>query len=629
MSEDNILKKAADSLFSTSKTTLYLALIFAFGFILRLIAAVNLGVTADDMHHVTFAINFLQAGRLTTYEQSAGLWHAFTSVMYSLSGTTQLASRIAPLVFGSFSILVIYLLTKEFFSKKTALIAAFLLAIAPFHIKNTIAEMDVMAMFFVLLSMFLFVKALKTNKFNYFLVGGIALGLAIYTKVYPLLFVPSFILYFIYIKRKDKSQILTKNNVHKMLLFLIIAALFAIPALTHNYLLYKDKGFLDLHFTRTLGLGKNNSAEYYSWDPIFERKSSWAGLFFGDERHIVSGIPLLLGAAGFIRKADPINFYLGLIGIVMLFFRQKDKRKYLVFFLLNILFIFPFLAANILLAKHFLFLEILLVHLSALPVAHLNYKFELKNKKYPKYMFLLLLLLSLILLAQLSSGVTHFYGKSHIAKMIEFKEENIPANSLIVADSRIYRGRINWAFQGRPYLEGFDFIQITNSQEQFPGEAFKVETYFFECIPDDCGWGSVKDQPEFNASMESLADFFKENGQLITKINEPNMQEKYYPFVGKEKEIVAVYKADLFLKEDVLSIANQPKNWWIYSVGFEPREEQFDYYKTSTTFDSLLNNFAHLIVWLALILAFISPLYAVYLIYISDKDEVINNNPGV
>lgn len=205
MVRNNILDKIINKVFNIEKNTFYLIIIFLLGFVLRLIAAINLTVTADDMHHVTYAINFYGADRLITYEQSAGLWHAFTSIMYNLFGMTQLSSRLAALIFGAFSIILIYLLTREFFNEKVSLITAFLSAIAPFYIRNTIAEMDVMAMFFVLGSMLLFIRGLKTKKLTYYVISGIFLGLGIYTKVYPLLFVPSLLLYFIYFQRKNKK----------------------------------------------------------------------------------------------------------------------------------------------------------------------------------------------------------------------------------------------------------------------------------------------------------------------------------------------------------------------------------------------------------------------------------------
>lgn len=616
MEKKENVAKAIDYLFGIRKEILFLILIFLLAFTLRLIAAINLPVTADDMHHVTYAINFYGADRLITYEQSAGLWHAFTSVIYEWFGTTQLASRLAALIFGSFSVLALYLLTKEFFDEKISLLAAFLLAIAPFHIKNTMAEMDVMAMFFVLVSMYLFVKAVKSDKFSFYAPSGIFLGLAIYTKVYPLLFVPSYMLYFAFVKKKTSQKIVYSSNLKKIFLFLAIAAVFAIPTLTHNYLLYKDKGFLDLQFTRTLNLGKNNSAQYYSWDPIFNKDPCWACLFRGDNWYADSNLPWSLIAIDFIRQGDPINFYLGILGLFFVIFSKKPRNNYLSLFLFSILFIFPFLVANILLAKHYLFLEIFLVPLSALSVCKINDKISQSYKKDAlKIILLILLVISLIWLGLPKTPVSHFYGKSHISQMIDFKENSIPKNALIVSDNRMYTGRTNWAFHGRPYLSGTDFIGLLNAQDEIPGNATKVELYFFECLLDDCGWGTIKDQPELNKTMEDLANSFKQIGGPLETFKEPVRSKAYYPFlIGEKEKVVAVYKADLMIKEEVLFLADQPKNWWLYDIGFLPKGRQFDYYDVYGFFDSFLNKLAHWIVTLALVLAFISPFYLIYLL---------------
>ena len=98
--DEDVISKAIDRIFSMKKASFYLILIFLLGFALRFIAAVNLTVSADDMHHVAHASNFLSAGRLITYDQSAGLWHAFTSIIYKLFGMTQFTSRFAALLLG-------------------------------------------------------------------------------------------------------------------------------------------------------------------------------------------------------------------------------------------------------------------------------------------------------------------------------------------------------------------------------------------------------------------------------------------------------------------------------------------------------------------------------------------------
>ena len=157
------INRTIDKIFIMKRERLYLIMILLLAFILRLVAAINLGVSADEMHFVTHAINFYSADRLVTYDQSSGLWFGFTDIMYKVFGFTNLASRLAALIFGSFSILLIYLLTKEFFDDKIALISAFLLAVAPFHVKLTIAEHDLMAMFFVLFGALIFVKSVKND----------------------------------------------------------------------------------------------------------------------------------------------------------------------------------------------------------------------------------------------------------------------------------------------------------------------------------------------------------------------------------------------------------------------------------------------------------------------------------
>ena len=100
MDFEKIFNKGIDSLFGLEKSKIYLILIFLTGLVLRIIAAINLTVSADDMHFVTHAINFLSADRLITYDQSSGLWFAFTDLMYKFFGMTQVASRLAAVVFG-------------------------------------------------------------------------------------------------------------------------------------------------------------------------------------------------------------------------------------------------------------------------------------------------------------------------------------------------------------------------------------------------------------------------------------------------------------------------------------------------------------------------------------------------
>ncbi len=618
-----------DRLFTLERTTRILILLLVIGLVLRIIAARNVAVGADEMHFVTHAINFLSAGKLTTYDQSAGLWHALTNLSYMLFGVTHLASRIPAILFGSFSIIVIYFLAKEFFDTRIALIAAALLTFAPFHIKYSVAEMDVMAMFFVLLSMLFFVKGCASVGKKYPIFSGIALGLAIYTKVYPLLFIPSFFLYAFFSRRKvavasseQVPETMSRSflkTVSFMIPLLIAAFIFTIPALTHNYTLYNEKGFLDLQFTRTLGLGKDISEQYYGWDAQFNAKNSWKGLLFGDTKHIASGKSLLLGAIESILRGDPFIFILGMLGIVFIFSYRREYSRYLVFLLLSIAFVLPFLASIILLPKHYLFIELLLVPPAALSVREILNRIEKRvHKNSETYVFVFIAIIQLVLLGLPLSNMaaTHFYGTNHLAQLMDFKEEAIPKNALIVADSRIYQGRIHWTLYGWPYLDGNEFISLLNKLDEMPGTSVTVDLYFIECISDDCGWGTIKNQPQLNASMEELLKLIQSNARLVRTISEPIEEGPYYPIFSSEKKraILNVYQGKITVKDSILLRARQPRMWFLYTIGYYPLEDNFDYVMPKGIVEIFLNTIAHWIVILAIILALFAPVYVLILL---------------
>jgi len=372
---------------------------------------------------------------------------------------------------------------------------------------------------------------------------------------------------------------------------------------------------MDLQFTRTFGLGKNVSEKYYSWDYQFNAKNDWKGLIFGNSQHSSTKKPTIISAFEFIMRGNPIAFFLGLFGMFIIFFSRKEYRNYIVFFVLSILFVLPFLASIILLPKHYIFLEILFIPAGGLAIDVFSKKIERLKSSSGRYIYLFIIIFAfyyLGLTSQTTLGATHFYGKNHLTQMIELKEK-IPDNALIVADSRIYRGRIHWAFYGKPYLEANELVNLFAKKDEIPGNEIPVEIYFFECILDDCGWGTIKDNQELNTSMESITSFFQSGGKLIGKISEPYEDEPYYYGLGKKIDVINVYNAKIPLKEAILQYAKQPKEWFLYPIGYKPKDKLFDNYN-AVGFGVLLDKIAHFIVLLSLILAFLGPIYTVYLI---------------
>ncbi|MCX6748492.1 MAG: glycosyltransferase family 39 protein [Candidatus Pacearchaeota archaeon] len=601
----SILDKGVDKTFeifsSKDKTKLYLLGFLILGFILRLISAINTWVAADDVGHAIYAINFLKSGQLEVYHQSAGLWYALTDLFYNIFGLTQFASRFASILFGTASILLIFLVVKEFGSKKAGLIAAFLLAVSPWHIKNTLAEMDVTVMFFIMVASLFFLYGLKDKKISKFAISGLFFGLAIYTKVYSLLFIPSFIIYAYY---TNKSGDKIKDLYKPLLVFLLIAFIFAIPTLTYNYLLYKEKGYVDLLFTRTLGIAKEKAAQFYSWDASWGSKSDWAGLFFGNSANLPwSKMPSGLYAILFFLKGDPIVFILGVLGLIFAF--RKNKRVFF-FSVIFMLFCFLYLASIVLLCKHYIFL----LMFSLIPASLFLEKIKIRLR----YVFLAILVFNLVWLGFNNVAlIGNFYSTSAMQQMISYKS-NIPDNGFIIADSRIYRGQIHWMFEGKNYVEASYFEELFKISEQGVNK-ISIPVYFVECDLDDCGWGTIAGQQEFNQSMEDMASFFEKNGNLEKKIYSTSDTSSYFPWqTYKEKPHFSIYKMNIELDPSIMQLAKKTHIWWLHPIGYDVSINlYFDMYSTNGFFDVLLNSLAHLIRYVSLVLALGSIILVFYL----------------
>lgn len=607
---DRIIDTIFDVIFSKDKTRLFLILIIFIAFVLRLIAAFNLGVFADDMHFAVHAINFLHSGKLVVYDQSASLWYYLTDIAYTFFGTTQIGSRMVAVLFGAFSTVTIFLFTREFFDKKTALISALLLALSSFHIKNTIAEMDVLAMFFVMSSMLYFTRALKKER-PIFLFGfaGILFGISILTKAYVLLFIPVFIGQAIYMARVNKKKIGSSSFIRPLFVFLIVAGLFAIPALAHNYLLFKDKGFVDFLFTNTLGIAREQGAQYYSWDAGWGHVADWKGLVLGHSPHIGgSPWPSILYMLGYILRGDPLIFFAGIVGFILCF---RKNRPFLMFSLFTFVFVFLYLAARISLMKHYIFLLYLFIPAAAAALSSVDSYLKEKIGKYRlRHLSGIIIIYSLIFLGLGTLGATHFYAPSSVQQVMSLMND-VPSTSLIVADARIYRGEIHWMFNGKTYLESSylsNFLELSRQEGATPQQ---IPVYFVECVTDDCGWGTIAQQPEFNESMEEIVSFFSNRSQIVGEARVPRSDRPYVPFIISNDKFarLRVYKTTLAIDPRTLAATKSLKTWFLYPIGYdESISPIFDKYTVHSPTDNLINLLAHAVLYLAIVFSLLAPL---------------------
>lgn len=157
-----------------------------------------------------------------------------TAPMVGIFGLNEWAVRLPTVVIGSLTILVFYFLTKELFKKMSckklavshlAAIASLLLAISPWHLQFSRPAFEPsLALFWVVLASFLFLKALKQSWL--FIPSCLSFILSLYSYHSPKIFLPLFLLFLFLIYKK---KILTKDNLSSLAASLVIGVLLLYP----------------------------------------------------------------------------------------------------------------------------------------------------------------------------------------------------------------------------------------------------------------------------------------------------------------------------------------------------------------------------------------------------------------
>ncbi len=243
------------------------------------------------------------------------LFFYLQAVFVFFMGNTILALRIAPALFGVASVIVIYLATKAWFNRRTALLAAFFMAVNPWVV--TIQRDGFRASLvplFLGLFMWLGAKAYKTNKTIYYILSAIALGLGFYTYTAFIMVLPALLLGFIYMLILRRDYI--KQNWKKLLLSFAVLGLVMAPLIVTTV---KDPGGSTARAGGTSFLNKDlNNGQPIQTFLSGTAKTLLQYNYLGDEnsRHNTPGQPLL-------------NIFVGImfvLGIVMCLFNLSRPR---------------------------------------------------------------------------------------------------------------------------------------------------------------------------------------------------------------------------------------------------------------------------------------------------------------
>ncbi len=563
----------------------WLILLLVAGFVLRLIAALNLGVLADDMLYASQSAGISSAKILSTHSNPP-LFFYLTDLAYWLLGYTTLASRFFQLIFGTLLILIVFLLTRKLFDSKTALIASFFVTFSTFLIRNTFAEAGLFTLFFCFLGAYLGIEYLDAKKSYLLFLSAISFGLASLIKYNAPFFILAFLVFsYLYMGKKGERPI-AKPNVKKLISFVFIIFMLSMPFLAFNYLLYKDKGITDVYFSRLF--------------PNEKSQQLYAGLG-GQENSFVDN---LLTPGSYLQlysiplSIDQLLFVFAILGIVLLYVRKANTQLYFI----GSFFIIPFIlqSAGSTLAKHFVFMPLL----ASIPAA---YFFNSMLSRMPKkaYKIFSIAVIAVIMLLSIGSSYgtpQNLLSKSDVSQLKSFIDKNVRNSDFIIFDPRIYTAQALWISTPKQTANLLTLAQLSQADQ---GEANKnlYDAYFIECLADDCGWGTISQQQELNATAEFLFEQIKNQTAPLKTITA-------YKYHGNEifgskqpQERFAVYKLKLFWSPRLVATLAQTNVFYFTPYLYKNMDNYFYAYEKHSAFDRILEKLSLYIIYLAIILA--------------------------
>lgn len=142
---------------------------------------------------------------------SAGYYGEFVSyltfAMFYVFGVHEWAARLPMLLFGVFSVYLLYRIVGLLYARQHAIYASFLFAVAPLYVYfSRYLGAESPAVFFMLLSIFFFLKWLKTEKKSHVLVSSVAMAFLGHQK-YVFLYLFGVYALFLLLRRSKKLGI--------------------------------------------------------------------------------------------------------------------------------------------------------------------------------------------------------------------------------------------------------------------------------------------------------------------------------------------------------------------------------------------------------------------------------------
>jgi 4-amino-4-deoxy-L-arabinose transferase-like glycosyltransferase len=147
------------------------------------------GVYPDEAVNGTDALHAIETGEYRWFYTNnygrEGLFMNLISVSTRILGNNVYGLKIWSMLFGTLTVLGLYLLTRELFrSERAGLIASYLTAFSFWHINfSRISFRAIMLPMILTYAFYFLYKGLHTKKYRYFIIGGLIYGIGLHTYI--------------------------------------------------------------------------------------------------------------------------------------------------------------------------------------------------------------------------------------------------------------------------------------------------------------------------------------------------------------------------------------------------------------------------------------------------------------
>lgn len=235
--------------FAENQIFLIILIIFAVAFVLRIWdLSVIPGGFAEAERQTVDTIRNLKLNNLWLKDGFYNAAYIYTAFVWTkFFGLTVYSLRLLSALIGGATVVMTYIFISEWFSRKIAIFTALLFAISAFHI--SVSRLIIPEIFLPLVLLLLFVvltKAYRTKNVWLFGLGGLLVGLGLYTSAAFLLVLPLFAVAGVYFYRKNR-KFLTSYRIESLTAlaaFLSLAIPYLVSFINHrqSYLNYYGFG---------------------------------------------------------------------------------------------------------------------------------------------------------------------------------------------------------------------------------------------------------------------------------------------------------------------------------------------------------------------------------------------------